>query len=87
MFNLSFLKDVFERAFSTFCQGFVGAMAVPGPSLFDSVKIAGVAALILVRWQGRCLLSLKKKSGKVGRKSTVTCLPIFTSQLKRILIC
>jgi len=48
MFNLSFLKDVFERAFSTFCQGFVGAMAVPGPSLFDSVKIAGVAALISI---------------------------------------
>ena len=37
MFNLSFLKDVFERAFSTFCQGFVGAMAVPGPRLLELV--------------------------------------------------
>ena len=44
MFNLSFLRDTFERGFATFCQGFVGAMAIPGPDWSDSLKIGAVAA-------------------------------------------
>ncbi len=48
MFNLSFLRDTFERGFATFCQGFVGAMAIPGPDWSDSLKIAGVASLICI---------------------------------------
>jgi hypothetical protein len=46
LFNVSFLRDTFERCFATFCQGFVGAMAIPGPNWSDSLKIASVAAII-----------------------------------------
>ena len=49
MFNIDFLRDTFERGFSTFCQGFVGAMAVPGPDWTDSLKIGAVAAVIAQR--------------------------------------
>ena len=48
MFNLSFLRDTFERGFATFCQGFVGAMAIPGPDWSDSLKIGAVAAAIAI---------------------------------------
>jgi hypothetical protein len=46
LFNLNFLRDASERAIATFCQGFVGAMAIPGPNWSDSLKIASVAAII-----------------------------------------
>ena len=48
MFNLDFLRDTFERGFATFCQGFVGAMAIPGPDWSDSLKIGAVAAVIAI---------------------------------------
>ena len=48
MFNLNFLRDTFERGFATFCQGFVGAMAIPGPDWIDALKVAGVAAAICI---------------------------------------
>ena len=48
MFNLDFLRDCFERGLATFCQGFVGAMAVPGPDWTDSLKIGAVAAVIAI---------------------------------------
>ena len=46
MFNQRFIKDSLERGISTFAQAWAAAMAVPGPDWGDSLKIAGVAALI-----------------------------------------
>lgn len=48
MFNPRFIKDIAERAISTFAQAWGAAMAIPGPSLIDSLKVAGVAALMCV---------------------------------------
>ena len=48
MFNFDFLRDTFERGFATFCQGFVGAMAIPGPDWTDSLKIGAIAAVIAI---------------------------------------
>ena len=46
MFNQRFIKDTLERAVATFAQAWVAAMAVPGPDWSDSLKVAGVAALV-----------------------------------------
>ena len=48
MFNQRFIKDSLERGISTFAQAWVAAMAIPGPNWGDSLKIAGVAALISI---------------------------------------
>ena len=48
MFNPRFIKDISERAISTFVQALGAAMAIPGPSFIDSLKVAGVAAIICV---------------------------------------
>ena len=48
MFNQRFIKDSLERGISTFAQAWAAAMAVPGPDWSDSLKIAGVAALIAI---------------------------------------
>lgn len=48
MFNPRFIKDIAERAIATFAQAWGAAMAIPGPSLIDSLKVAGVAALMCV---------------------------------------
>ena len=48
MFNQRFIKDSLERGISTFAQAWVAAMAIPGPDWGDSLKIAGVAALISI---------------------------------------
>lgn len=48
MFNQRFIKDSLERAISTFAQAWVSAMAVPGPDWSDSLKVAGVAALVSI---------------------------------------
>ena len=46
--NQRFIKDSLERGISTFAQAWAAAMAVPGPDWGDSLKIAGVAALIAI---------------------------------------
>ena len=48
MFNQRFIKDSLERGISTFAQAWAAAMAIPGPDWGDSLKIAGVAALISI---------------------------------------
>ncbi len=48
MFNQRFIKDSLERGVSTFAQAWAAAMAIPGPDWGDSLKIAGVAALISI---------------------------------------
>jgi len=48
LFNPRFIKDIAERAIATFAQAWGAAMAIPGPSLIDSLKVAGVAALMCV---------------------------------------
>ena len=48
MFNQRFIKDSLERGISTFAQAWAAAMAVPGADWGDSLKIAGVAALIAI---------------------------------------
>ena len=48
MFNQRFIKDSLERGLSTFAQAWVAAMAIPGPAWDDSLRIAGVAALISI---------------------------------------
>ena len=48
MFNLSFLRDTFERGFATLCQGIVGAMSIPGPDWSASLKIGAVAASLAI---------------------------------------
>ena len=48
MFNQRFIKDSLERGVATFAQAGAAAMAVPGPDWGDSLKIAGVAALIAI---------------------------------------
>jgi|TARA_B110000438_G_C15250483_1_gene409583 hypothetical protein len=48
LFNQRFIKDSLERGISTFAQAWAAAMAVPGPDWSDSLKIAGVAALIAI---------------------------------------
>lgn len=48
MFTQRFIKDSLERGVSTFAQAWAAAMAVPGPDWGDSLKIAGVAALIAI---------------------------------------
>ena len=48
LFNQRFIKDSLERGISTFAQAWAAAMAIPGPDWGDSLKIAGVAALISI---------------------------------------
>ena len=48
MFNQRFIKDSLERGVSSFAQAWAAAMAIPGPDWGDSLKIAGVAALISI---------------------------------------
>ena len=48
MFTQRFIKDSLERVVATFAQAWAAAMAVPGPDWGDSLKIAGVAALISI---------------------------------------
>ena len=48
MLNQRFIKDLLERGISTFAQAWAAAMAIPGPDWSDSLKIAGVAALISI---------------------------------------
>ena len=48
LFNQRFIKDSLERGVSTFAQAWAAAMAIPGPDWGDSLKIAGVAALISI---------------------------------------
>ena len=48
MFNQRFIKDSLERGVSTFAQAWAAAMAIPGPAWDDSLRIAGVAALISI---------------------------------------
>ncbi len=48
MFTQRFIKDSLERGVATFAQAWAAAMAVPGPDWGDSLKIAGVAALIAI---------------------------------------
>ncbi len=48
MFTQRFIKDSLERGVSTFAQAWAAAMAVPGPDWGDSLKIAGVAALVAI---------------------------------------
>ena len=48
MLNQRFIKDSLERGVSTFAQAWAAAMAIPGPDWGDSLKIAGVAALISI---------------------------------------
>ena len=48
LFNQRFIKDYLEPGISTFAQAWVAAMAIPGPDWGDSLKIAGVAALISI---------------------------------------
>ena len=48
LFNQRFIKDSLERGVSTFAQAWAAAMAIPGPDWGDSLRIAGVAALICI---------------------------------------
>jgi apolipoprotein N-acyltransferase len=48
LFTQRFIKDSLERGVSTFAQAWAAAMAVPGPDWGDSLKIAGVAALVAI---------------------------------------
>ena len=48
MLNQRFIKGSLDRGISTFAQAWAAAMAVPGPDWSDSLKIAGVAALIAI---------------------------------------
>ena len=48
MFTKRFIKDSLVRGVATFAQAWAAAMAVPGPDWGDSLKIAGVAALIAI---------------------------------------
>ena len=48
MFTQRFIKDSLELGVATFAQAWAAAMAVPGPDWGDSLKIAGVAALISI---------------------------------------
>lgn len=48
LFNQRFIKDSLERGLSTFAQAWAAAMAIPGPAWDDSLRIAGVAALISI---------------------------------------
>ena len=56
------VRDLLERSLSTFVQAFCAAVAVPGPSLWDSVKIGAVGGAIAV--------AKIVSASKVGTKGT-----------------
>lgn len=50
MFSVAFLKDLAERAISTFAQAYVASAVVLDTNIYDfeTVKLAGAAALLSV---------------------------------------
>ena len=67
MLNPRFIKDILERAIATFAQAWGAAMAIPGPSLVDSLKVGGVAALMCI---GKAFAASKvgdPESASIGR--------------------